>query len=116
MVNINSKVDQEDICILEISGEIDASSSIHLDNAMKKAVSEGFKKIIVDCDQLEYISSAGLGVFMSYIQEFKNLKISLVLSGLNENVFSVFEILGLDQLLVLEDTVEKAKKKVNENP
>ena len=50
--------------IVAVIGEIDASSSIELDLAIAKSVGEGFKKILVDCHALEYISSAGLGVFM----------------------------------------------------
>ncbi|MEL7006626.1 MAG: STAS domain-containing protein [Bacteroidota bacterium] len=47
---------------------MDASSSIHLDNALQAAM-ESSKSIVVDLSKLEYISSAGLGVFISYIEE-----------------------------------------------
>ena len=58
--------------VIAIIGEIDASSSIELDLTIAKSVGEGFSKILIDCSALEYISSAGLGVFMSYIEEFKD--------------------------------------------
>ena len=95
--------------LINIIGEVDASSSIELDNAMDEAVKSGRKSFLVDCSSLEYISSAGLGVFMSYIEEFKKHEINIVFYGLNEKVANVFEILGLDQLLIIRNTKEEAK-------
>lgn len=108
MVDIQ-RFQEEDYEVLLIVGEVDASSSIELDNAIDEAVKSGVKKILVDCSSLDYISSAGLGVFMSYIEEFKRNDINLVIFGLNDKVANVFEILGLDQLLKIEGTKEEAK-------
>ena len=100
----------EKYCLIKINGEVDASSSIHLDEAMQKAVQADCSKILVDCQDLHYISSAGLGVFMSYIQELEAQNKKLVLFHMHEKVYKVFEILGLHQLLTIVDTEEKAKK------
>lgn len=94
--------------IISVIGEIDASSSIELDLAIAKSVGEGFKKILVDCSALEYISSAGLGVFMSYIEEMRDKKIPLVLFGLKEKVANTFHILGLADLLYIRNTKQEA--------
>lgn len=95
--------------IIKLEGEVDASSSIHLDKALRKAIEQNFKKILIDCNNLSYISSAGLGVFMSYIQDFQSQNINLVLFGLSDKVKNVFEILGLDQLLKISKNLEDAK-------
>ena len=100
--------------IIAIIGEIDASSSIELDLAIAKSVGEGFKRILVDCNALEYISSAGLGVFMSYIEEFKEKNIQMVLFGLKEKVVNTFEILGLADLLHIRENKNEALKLANE--
>lgn len=113
MVHIK-RLQEEGIEILAIVGEIDASSSIELDLAIAKSVGEGFTKILVDCSALEYISSAGLGVFMSYIEEFKDKKITMVLYGMKEKVINTFQILGLASLLQIQPTKQDAKKKLNE--
>jgi anti-sigma B factor antagonist len=70
MVHIR-RLQEEGADIIHVIGEIDASSSIELDLTIAKSVGEGHRKILIDCHALEYISSAGLGVFMSYIDEFK---------------------------------------------
>jgi anti-sigma B factor antagonist len=113
MVHIK-RLQEEGADIIAIIGEIDASSSIELDLAIAKSVGEGFKKILVDCSALEYISSAGLGVFMSYIEELRDKKIHLVLFGMKERVLNTFSILGLADLLNIRDTKQDAKKLVDE--
>jgi anti-sigma B factor antagonist len=100
--------------ILALIGEIDASSSIELDLAIAKSVGEGFSKVLIDCSSLEYISSAGLGVFMSYIEEFKDKNIKMVLFGMNDKVANTFEILGLNELLKISKNKAEAKKLINE--
>jgi anti-sigma B factor antagonist len=106
---------QEDAAdIIAVVGEIDASSSIELDLAIAKSVGEGYKKILVDCSALEYISSAGLGVFMSYIEEFKDKSIQMVLFGMKEKVENTFSILGLADLLHIRLTKQEAKTLANE--
>lgn len=100
--------------VIKIEGDVDASSSIHLDQAIDDAIKDNHQKILIDCQKLSYISSAGLGVFMSHIEEFKAKNMDLVLFGLNEKVKNVFQILGLDQLLTIVDTRENAKQVIND--
>lgn len=85
--------------ILLLKGEVDASNSVILDEAITKMVSDGSKSILVDGAGLEYISSAGLGVFMSYLEDFQEKNIDLKIYSLSDRVFEVFKILGLDQLI-----------------
>ena len=106
------RLQEENIDILSVIGEIDASSSIELDLAIAKSVGEGYKKIFVDCSALEYISSAGLGVFMSYIEEFKEKDIQMVIYGMNDRVQNTFQILGLNELLSIAADKEAAKKEL----
>jgi anti-sigma B factor antagonist len=113
MVHIK-RLQEEGADIVAIIGEIDASSSIELDLAIAKSVGEGYKKILVDCVALEYISSAGLGVFMSYIEELRDKKISMVLFGMKERVLNTFSILGLADLLNIRETKQEAKKLADE--
>ncbi len=105
-----SNVLEEGNYVIAINGDVDASSSILLDEAIGKAVEEGQQYLLIDCLNLTYISSAGLGVFMSYIEEIKTKNIRMVLFGLSEKVKNVFKVLGLDQLLDIKDTKDQAIK------
>lgn len=99
--------------VIAIDGDVDASSSIRLDEAIGQAVKENQQHILIDCVNLNYISSAGLGVFMSYIEELKTKNIRMVLFGLSERVENVFKVLGLDQLLNIEETKDQAKQQAH---
>ena len=105
-----SSVLEEGNYVIAINGDVDASSSILLDEAIGKAVEEGQQYLLIDCLNLNYISSAGLGVFMSYIEEIKEKNIRMVLFGLSDKVKNVFKVLGLDQLLNIKDTKDQAIK------
>jgi anti-sigma B factor antagonist len=87
--------------IIALRGEVDASNSVELDEAMQGLLERGSKLILVDGTELSYISSAGLGVFMSYLEDFQDREVTFVIFGLNEKVFNVFHILGLDQLITM---------------
>jgi len=113
MVQISHK-HKKNTYYINVSGEIDASSSIYLDEALSEALAEGHKKILVDCSNLSYISSAGLGVFMSYLSAIEEQKIHFILYGLSDKVMNVFQILGLDQLLNIAVSKEKAEALINE--
>tara|TARA_B100001245_G_C22881543_1_gene423996 strand:+ start:307 stop:648 length:342 start_codon:yes stop_codon:yes gene_type:complete len=112
MVKIDT-ISEENYHLIQVNGEIDASSSIELDAALKEA-SENTSKILIDLSNLEYISSAGLGVFISYLEELKKKEVGLVIFGLKEKVHEVFEILGLQHLMNIVETKEEAVKAVNE--
>jgi len=107
MIEINKRQENHYL-LISVSGEADASSSIHLDKAIREAMDDNGPNILIDCTKLEYISSAGLGVFMSYIEEISRNSINFIIFGLSEKVLKVFGILGLDQLLTIKNTKEEA--------
>ncbi|WP_373497546.1 STAS domain-containing protein [Aquiflexum sp.] len=111
MLQIEKNIENEH-SVLSLIGEIDASNSVELDEVILDMVQGGVRNLLVDCSQLEYISSAGLGVFMSYLEEFQEKEIKLVIFGLKEKVFQVFNILGLDQLIKIKSTKKDALEEV----
>jgi anti-sigma B factor antagonist len=113
MVHIDT-IKEDAITTLVINGDVDASSSIQLDESLNAAINECTGNLLVDGTHLNYISSAGLGVFMSYIEDLNTKNIKMVIFGLNEKVDNVFEILGLDQLLDIVSTKKEALGLINE--
>ena len=92
-------------------GDLDANSSIFLDEAINELIQGERVRIHVDCQAIPYISSAGLGVFISHLDEINSKQGELVVSGPNQSVSDVFQLLGLDQLL----TILKDRKEVDEH-
>ncbi len=107
LIEITVIVESKDLIILKLKGDIDASSSIRLDKELEAAVLGAYNRILIDCTHLDYISSAGLGVFMSYIHELEEKKITLILFGIAEKVFEIFSILGLSEIMnIVKDKQE----------
>ncbi len=100
---------------IRISGELDANSSIELDDVFRDALSQRRSKIIVDCLELHYISSAGMGVFLSHLDDIKNLGGRLVFYNMSTGVFSIFEILGLHNMIDIVNEKEEAERIFNES-
>ncbi len=98
--------------LIRLDGEVDASNSVELDQAIQEILASGTKKILVDGSTLEYISSAGLGVFMSYLEDFQDNGITFIIFGLNDKVQNVFHILGLDQLITIEKDQHEALARI----
>ena len=100
--------------IITINGELDANSAIEFDTLLTASINQLHKQILINCTRLNYISSAGIGVFTSKIEDCKQKGIALVLFGVTDTVSNVFSILGLDQLLPIEKTLDDAKKAAND--
>ena len=95
---------------LELVGDLDASSSLTFDNAIQKSIGEMVFLLAIDCNELNYISSAGLGVFISNMKTLQNNNGKFVLFGLKDTVLQVFRMLGLDQIIEICDTEKQAEK------
>src|SRR5688572_27117555 len=90
-----------------LKGELDASTSILVDRAIDKALKSNITELWVNCESLQYISSTGLGVFMSYVKVLKEKHVEMKMYGLNPRVQNVFTILGLDQVIPVVRSIEE---------
>lgn len=105
---------KENTIIMTLDGELDAASSVMLDEELSDPQIMEYSKILVDCKNLHYISSAGLGVFISHLQRFEDAQIKLIFYNMQDKVRNVFEILGLDLLMTIVSDYEEAKSIANE--
>lgn len=97
----------DNVEILEISGELDAHTASKLEDSLKSLIDKNRHNIIVNCHDLDYIASAGLGVFMAYIEDVRGLGGDIKLTNMNEKVFNVFDLLGFPTLYdILDDERE----------
>ena len=102
------QVDQ--ISVLDISGELDAHTASQLENSLMALIETKNIKIIVNCAKLDYIASAGLGVFMAYIEDVRGLGGDIKLSNMNDRVYNVFDLLGFPTLYDIVDDERDAVK------
>lgn len=101
--------------VLELSGELDAHTASQLENSLKNLIDREKHQIIVNCEDLDYIASAGLGVFMAYIEDVRSLGGDIKLTNMNSKVYNVFDLLGFPTLYdILDDESEAIEKFENE--
>ena len=94
--------------VLDLKGELDAHTVSELDAAFQKCRQDGKHQIVVNGARLRHISSAGLGVFMTYIDEIREQGGDIKIAALQPKVFNVFDILGLPMLFNIVQTEAEA--------
>lgn len=104
-----------DYDILELNGELDAHTASRLENALTELIQSERHQIIVNFEALDYIASAGLGVFMAYIEDVRNMGGDIKLSNMNSKVFNVFDLLGFPTLYDILDNEQDAMERFEED-
>lgn len=82
-------------CAISVGGNLDMTTCDNLENAFSELIELGFRNFVVDLSRIEYLSSAGFGVFieaMAIIRE-KNGTVKFV--NPSPKAKDVFELLGI---------------------
>ncbi|MDR1910504.1 MAG: STAS domain-containing protein [Holosporales bacterium] len=102
---------QNGITLLKPKGRIDTVSSRTFEEALAALIDkEHCKKLIISLEHIEYISSAGLRVFLITGKKLKGPGGGLVLCCMAERILDVFRMSGFDKIIKITTTVEDAKK------
>ena len=100
--------DQNEISTLHIKGYLDAHTAPQLENALQELIDEKRYKIIVNFKELNYISSAGLGVFMGFIEDVRENQGDIKLTNMTPKIYRVFDLLGFPTLYEIFDDEQEA--------
>ncbi len=106
---------KDGLSVIVLDGYLDAHTAPQFETAIQSEIDAGHFRIIVDCAKLTYISSAGLGVFMSFIEEVREQAGGdIKICGLTPKVQQVFDILGFPELYDMCDCVPTAVGRFSE--
>ncbi|MDE0155266.1 MAG: STAS domain-containing protein [Gammaproteobacteria bacterium] len=87
-------------CRLSLKGWIDSSNSYLLETWLDTNLDKGHGRIIFCCRDLEFVSSAGVRVFLSAVRRVAALPdCELAFADIGEQVMSVFVMTGLNKLI-----------------
>ena len=100
---VSGKIDGDNQ-ILYLSGDINSNNSQEVESAIDGLLKNNLK-LVLDCQNLNYISSAGLRILLRLRKNFETLRIINVKS----DVYDVFEMTGFTKIM----TVEKAYKELS---
>jgi len=90
--------DVDGVAVLRPEGFINAHTVRQFEGALEDLVQAGRYTILLDCQALNYISSAGLGAIMGLIETVREHGGDILLCNLQENVYAIFDTLGFTQL------------------
>ena len=107
---INTK-QQDNIDILYLNGFLDAHTSVELEKYFEKLIADNKYNIVVNFDKLSYISSAGLGVFMAFIETARNNSGDIKMCGMSEKIYNIFDMLGFPILFEIYKEEKSAIEK-----
>ena len=86
------------VSVLNVKGFLDAHTAPELENAFNGLIDDKQFKIVVNFKDLQYISSAGLGVFMAYVETMRENNGDIKFSNLKDDVYNIFDLLGFPLL------------------
>lgn len=85
---------------LKIGGRLDTATAPQLEAAMESGLG-GVTDLTLDCEALEYVSSAGLRVILK-AQKQMNVQGSMKLTHVSDAIMEVFDITGFVDILTIE--------------
>ncbi|MEO1477304.1 MAG: STAS domain-containing protein [Bacteroidota bacterium] len=102
--------------VLELNGELDAHTASELEAAFQRCLDDDAHRVIVHGGNLQYISSAGLGVFMAYVEPMREAGGDIKITELQERVYDVFDLLGFPMLFDITPAEAEAVAQFEASP
>jgi len=100
--------------VIDVKGYLDAHTAPELESAFNKLIDQNKYNVVVNFDNLNYISSAGLGVFMAYVETMRENKGDIKFSNMQEGVYNIFDLLGFPMLYEFFNDEKEAIEKFNQ--
>ncbi len=120
MENINISVSESGrdkaISIVRIDGVIDTLTATQLEDILERLFKRRQFKVILDLAGVDYISSAGWGIFISRIKEIRENGGDIKLANMVPNVYEIYELLEFDNILGAHENVGSAKLSFGSSP
>jgi anti-sigma B factor antagonist len=108
-LDINSQ-QQDGVCTLTLTGEVDVYSAPHLKEELVASIEGGCGNVIVDMEQVTFIDSSGLGVLVSGLRRARERGGVVRLVCTRDNVLKIFRITGLDKVFPIFSDVSEASR------
>ncbi len=99
-----------DIVMIRIDGPLDTVAAYEFQEHMEHLVETGVYKFIMNLETLEYISSAGIGVFPGIAQTLHEHEGGLVFIHVSSKIAKLFAMIGLTTIFTIHANKEEALK------
>lgn len=90
-----------DTMLVKLAGELDTAAVIQVEKDFQP-VMESDMDVVMDCEQLTYISSSGLRLFLSVLKNQKSKGKTVKIINLSSDLRRIFDMTGFNKLFGLE--------------
>lgn len=104
-----SKKKKDDFTLILLKGRLDSTNVIELEKEIESLHQDNIFDMVFDLSGLEYISSAGLRVFLIVYKKSSEKKAKYALFALQGLVKEVFDLAGFSNILPIFDSYEDVK-------
>jgi anti-anti-sigma factor len=98
----------EGAVVVALDGRVDANTMQRFERAVEVLTKGCEAAMILDCRNLDYISSAGLRVVLALAKTLRQNGAELGICAVSEPVRKVFNVSGFDQIIPVRDTQAEA--------
>lgn len=102
------------ISLARVSGNLDSHTSTYFQEIMLDHIDNGNQNLIIDCGELSYISSPGIGSFIMVSHELTDEEGLIVLYNIQPRVQDVFSLVGCNEFFNICGSLQEAVAKVQE--
>jgi anti-sigma B factor antagonist len=98
-----------DIDVVELIGTLRIGSTLSwIETDLRRLISEGSRKLIIDVSRLRYADSAGIGLFITVNGAMEQAGGGMRISGANGEVAKSFNIVHIDRVIQMNANVDAA--------
>jgi len=99
--------ERSDVIIVFLSGYIDTYNTKYFNDQIDKVLSAGYIKLVLDCNQLNYMSSTGIGAMTGIMKTLKTRGGEIILVNIQPKVMDVFQLLGFSSFFAIKNSYEE---------
>jgi len=86
------------VAVLYLKGHLDAHQVARFEKELIRLIKESNFLILINGQDLNYITSAGMGIIMGYIDEVREKGGDIKLCSLSERVYETFDLVGFTEI------------------
>ncbi|MGD8414389.1 MAG: STAS domain-containing protein [Candidatus Latescibacterota bacterium] len=105
------------ISLITLKGAIETTNASGLEDTLRRIMGDRCYRIVVDLSGVNYISSAGWGIFISEIKRIRRNGGDIKLAAMTPEVREVFELLEFNSILkpfnVTRDAIREFEQSVD---
>jgi len=90
--------------LIRLSGSLDMYSFPRLEAQLNVCFQQGRYCVVLDCDELDYIGSAGLGALIGFARQAREHQGDVGLLNVPDRIYKIIELLGFTKVLHVHST------------